>query len=182
MTAQAGQKFLLRGLLNSFGDDREAKALGQSNDHAGNRRVVRVDKHIADETLIDLQLIKRQTFQIRQRGITRTEIVKGEADAKTLQGHHFFDGIFHVIDQQALRQFELQPLRVGSGPFEDVLNLLHEVTVEKLPRTDVDRQHQTRHFGAGCPSGQLDAGRFQHPVADVQDHAGFFGQRDELRR
>ena len=52
----------------------------------------------------------------------------------------------------------------------------------KLAHADVDRQSEVLGLAPARPRGELLAGSLQHPMAQRQDQAGVFGQRDELHR
>ena len=72
-------------------------------------------------------------------------------------------------------------MAVSPRPRQCGKHLRHKTGLVELPGTHVDRQAQRGQVGLLGPRGQAAAGRLQHPFAQRQDQAGFFGQRDEMR-
>lgn len=52
---------------------------------------VQITRGIGDERAVDLQLVKRQPSQVRQRREPGTEIVQGETDTDHLKRFHLVD-------------------------------------------------------------------------------------------
>ena len=67
MAARTGQKVSLSFSFSSLSDHAQPQVLGQRHDSPGNRSIVWVIKHVADEGLVNLQLFKRQAPPVRQR-------------------------------------------------------------------------------------------------------------------
>jgi hypothetical protein len=80
--AMRGQNLQMLQGLYPFGDDLQAEALadGQQRFHQGG--VVGSGRNVADEALVKLQPVHRQTFQVGQGGVANAEVV--DQQAKTL--------------------------------------------------------------------------------------------------
>ncbi|MDT4799261.1 hypothetical protein FQZ97_319140 [compost metagenome] len=50
--------------FHAFGHDRQAEDMAQADDRAGDGGIVGVDQYVADEGLVDLQLVERQALQV----------------------------------------------------------------------------------------------------------------------
>ena len=61
--------------LDAFGEGSEFETVGHLNDGAHDRRIVGIGEQIADEGLVDLQLVHGKAFEVSQARITRTEII-----------------------------------------------------------------------------------------------------------
>ena len=57
------------------GSTAESEILAECDDGASDGGVVGVGEYVADEGLVDLQLVERQAFEIGQRGIACAEVV-----------------------------------------------------------------------------------------------------------
>jgi hypothetical protein len=73
ITAFTSQKVPLRLGLDAFGDNRQLQAMGKGDHRAGDRAVLGVAWQATHKTLVDLQLVERQTLQVGKRGIAGTE-------------------------------------------------------------------------------------------------------------
>ena len=62
--------------LHPLGDDRQVQTPGQDDDHFCNGGIVGVDQDFPDKTLVNFQLIQRQSLQVRERRITRAKIIQ----------------------------------------------------------------------------------------------------------
>ena len=67
VTTGTGKEVLLLCCFDTLGDDTHPEAPGKSDDGSGNGGIVGIGQHIPDKRLINLQLVQRQTLQIRQR-------------------------------------------------------------------------------------------------------------------
>src|SRR6185437_10032392 len=70
------------GLLDSLGDDAQAHAVPQADGRSDDGRLIAAEARMRDERAIDLQLIDRQTAQLRERRMPGTEIVDRETHAR----------------------------------------------------------------------------------------------------
>ena len=92
---------------------------------------------------------------------------------------HFLDGVFHIVQQQTFGQLQLQGARIGPGLGNGSNDLFDKIGLVKLPGADVDGDAQVRHVRVAGPSGQLGAGRLQHPLPQGQNLTTVFGQGNE---
>src|SRR6185437_2325353 len=87
--------------------------------------------------------------------------------------HGSFRGV-DVADQDAFRQFKLEPRRIEFGFGERAFDGAAEVGAAELQWRDVDRDRQPR------PGLAVNAGAAQHPGAELDDQSGMFGGGDEF--
>ena len=87
------------------------------------------------------------------------------------------EGCFIVADEHRLGNFQFQPVRRQSGRRQRGNDLQRQGAASKLNRRHVDRE-----LDVVGPRRGLGAGRRQHPLADLIDQAGVFGDWDELSR
>ena len=66
-TATVCQKVSLLFRLNSFGDNAKSETVPQCEDRTCDSCIIVIRQNIADEALVNFQLIKRQALQIRKR-------------------------------------------------------------------------------------------------------------------
>jgi len=76
VTAVLPDKHELVRCLHALGHDPHAKTVRHGNDGRHQRLVIRIDGDIAHETLVDLELINREPFEIAQTGIAGAKIVQ----------------------------------------------------------------------------------------------------------
>ena len=146
-------------------------------DHrADDRHGVLAALHAADEALVDLQLVEGKHLQIAEPGIAGAEIVERDAKAGTLEAAQGGDGAILVDDQHALGDLQLDPPRIRLDRLDDRQQAGDEIRLAEIERGDVDRHRQV------LPVARLDAGRAERPAAQIGDHAGSLGQRDEAGR
>ncbi len=172
---------LARG-FHAFGHDLQVEALGQRQDGADDGRIVGVGEHIAHEALVDLDQVEGQALEVAQRRVPGTEIVQREPYADPLELRHAADRVFHVAQQQAFGELELEPLRIGPGGRERSQHLRHEIGLAELPRAHVHRDGESGRDGMGSPAHKLLARGLQHLPAQREDEAGLLGERDEVGR
>lgn len=72
--------------LHSFRCDGRIEGCAHSDDSPNDRRAIRLIAELADEALIDLDLVEREAAQVAERRVAGSEIVHRNADAQ------FFDG------------------------------------------------------------------------------------------
>ena len=73
-----GQEVPLLDGFHPLGNDRQTQALTQGHDRPGKGGIVGIGEYIADEGLIDLQLVEGQVLQVGERGVSGAEVVQGE--------------------------------------------------------------------------------------------------------
>jgi hypothetical protein len=73
-----------------------------------------IGENIAHKGAVDLQLVKGQTLQVRQRRVAGAEVVQRKTQAARLERGHLLDHVFDVFKQHALRQFQAKVRRVSA--------------------------------------------------------------------
>ena len=84
-TVRPQESQLLLG-FNAFRNDRHAKGFSHPYYRVGYNTVVAIVREIRYECSIDFERCKGEALQIRQRGVTRPEIVDGKPNAHFAQG------------------------------------------------------------------------------------------------
>src|SRR5207302_7626408 len=78
VTPVGGEPFERGAVLDAFGDDADAEAVGQLDDRTDDRRVVLVVEHVDDERLVDLDLVHGEALEVPERRVAGAEVVDGE--------------------------------------------------------------------------------------------------------
>ena len=168
--------------FHAFGNDREAQRVAEGNDGLRNDLALDVGHHVADEGAIDLQLVNGQAAEVGQRGIAGSKIVDRELHALCLESFHKDDGFLDVFNQHALGEFELELAGICAGALKHSQYPIDEARLAELHSADVDSEGEMGHGDMGGPSRKLRAGCLQNPVAERENEAGLFSQRDEFAR
>ena len=64
-----------------------------------------------DERLVDFQLVDGQALQLRERRMSRAEIVDGQAEPELVNAVHDRERLLHVVHDRALGHLECQRVR-----------------------------------------------------------------------
>src|SRR5450756_257412 len=163
--------------LDAFGDHDFVEAGAEAGDGADDGAGVALVAEIADERLVDLDLIEGELAQVVERGVAGAEVVERQADAEILELLHRRQGAVVVLEQQTLGYLQLDPLRRQPRLRQRRYHLQSETAVPELDRRQIDG-----NLDAMRPGRRLDAGAVQGPFADRDDQAGLFGDGDEHRR
>ena len=89
---------------------------------------------VADEGLVDLDLVERELVQVIERRVAGAEIVERQADAELLEMLDRHAGLFRFLQQQALGDFELEPLRAQAGFCQRGSDMQHQARILELHR------------------------------------------------
>ena len=71
--------------LHAFGGSRYPQAAAQSDHGPNDRNAVFLPRQVADEGLIDLDLVERETAQIAERRIAGAEIIHRDLDPEVAE-------------------------------------------------------------------------------------------------
>ena len=91
----------------------------------------------------------------------------------------YFQGFFGLAHDEVFGDFQLQATGLQVVVPEQLLDAPQQVGMAQLGTGEVDGEWAKVVIGL-APLVQLSASLFQDPVADLQDHAVFFGQGDEV--
>ena len=103
---------------------------------AGNERVYGFIREIRDKAAVDLELMQRQSLDIRHGRVTRTEVVQRELHTNPLKLAHFLDGGLKVTMEEALRQLEFEKARINALLFDQ-----DQYVADKLFPLQLSRAH-----------------------------------------
>ena len=70
-------------ILHSFGDHPEIEVVGQGDDRLDNPFLGCRPFQAVDESLVDLQGLEGEPFEVLQRGVAGPEIVDGQSEASS---------------------------------------------------------------------------------------------------
>ena len=84
-----GEKIHLLLRLHPFGHNTQAKLAGNGQDGLYQGAVVLVARGLAHKRAVDLQLLDRQAFEVRQRRIARAEVIERKFHAQGDEFAHF---------------------------------------------------------------------------------------------
>jgi hypothetical protein len=115
MDAQALQGGTLAGVLDAFGDQLGADAVGEQHEAARQGGAGRVDVDVLDQVPVQFDHVRGQVEDVTQRGEPRAGVVDRQADTRPAQplqrpGQHVVVG-----DRNVLGQLEHQPLGKAGG-------------------------------------------------------------------
>ena len=71
--------------FHAFGDGLQIQAVRHLDDGAHDGRIVRVGGQVADEALVDLELVDVEALEVGQAGVAGAEVVDGQLDAQLLE-------------------------------------------------------------------------------------------------
>ena len=179
---QLQQRLVLRLRFHPFGNHVQTEVVGHANHGLHHRLVVAVGDDVLHKAAVNFELVQRQAFQVRQRGVAGAKVVQREAHALRAQRLHGVGGVGDIVQHQAFGQLQDQPVGVSAAAVQGALHLGDKLWVAKLPRADVDRQRQRVGQGVALPALELQAGLLQHPLAQRQDQARAFSNRNKHRR
>ena len=97
----------LRLRFDAFGDEIEAEAACDGNDCQDYRKMAVLAPDFLDEGLVDLQRVNGKSMQVGERGITRAEVVDGDADSKLAEIIELRDRMQRVADADVFGDFHL---------------------------------------------------------------------------
>ena len=134
---------------------------------------------LQDERAVQLEHVDREAAQVGQAGIAGAEVVDRDLHPQRLQLAQHGGGAFHVFDQGAFGQLQLQVAGCQPGRLQRGADFADEAGLGQLARRDIHR-HPHRLAEAGDQALGGAAGFVQHPAADRVDQAGFLGDADEV--
>src|SRR5439155_16412994 len=168
---------LLAG-LDAFRDDAQAELMADGDDRPRDRRGVRVGGSVPYERAIHLDGVDGKSPQVRQRRVSRAEVVDGDPDAQLLEpAQRLVRGVLEG-DRLGDLQFERRPC--DAGIVEGPADLLHDVTRVQLVRGEIDRH--AGPAGAGGQGPQISTGGSEHPRSDLVDGPRRLRRRYEVPR
>src|ERR1700721_2160492 len=109
------EKLKLGGRLHALSKYRKIERPPEPKHRANDRGSLVVDVDRLDEGAVDLDFVERKRPQIRQRRITGTEVVHGDANAEHLDSAQCCERAIQVAHQRRLGNLQLEPRRGESG-------------------------------------------------------------------
>jgi hypothetical protein len=171
--------FALRFRLHALGEHAEIQAAAEHQHRPDDGRIVQILGHPAHEGLIDLQLVQRETLQVRQRGIAGAEVVDRELHAERLEGTQDFDAALDIDHCGAFGDFQLQVLPGKAAVDQYFLDQPGQIAGAELARRNIHRHDEIAQAPLDPVAG-LGARGSQHLFADLHDQSRLFRHRDEL--
>ncbi len=141
-------------------------------------------RHILHERAVDLDGVEWIVAEEAQRRGAGAEVIHGELDAQALQFEHEGVSRFGIAHDLALRDLELQALLRQPDMLERSAHLIEQAAAQG--------QLGARHVHADCrgrarqvlraPVHHGAAGLLLNPLAQSDDQARLFGDRNEFGR
>ena len=107
------------------------------------------DLHIAvsapqlqGERPVDLQRVEGKLRQVREAGITSSEVVDFQADSQTLQARQDVAGRLVIVHEDAFGDLQPQTGWLQPGFLQYLRNLLHQLRFRKLARREIHADGQ----------------------------------------
>ena len=139
-----------------------------------------VHRDIAHEGLIDFQGADGKLLQSRQRRVAGAEIIDGEVQAHGIQLVQQADGALRIGHQGGFGDFQLEAGGRHAVLAEHAAAARDEARLLELTQRQIDRDSaRLRHDF--LPFAVVRADAIQDPFADIQDQAGLFRERNEMR-
>src|SRR5260370_8872006 len=98
--------------LHTFGDHTNVQSLAHRDHGRDDCSVASSTRDVLDEGLIDFQSVDREALQVIQRGMPYAKIVDGNAHPDVLQVEKHLSAHGRVEHGRALRDLDLEQLRV----------------------------------------------------------------------
>src|SRR5205085_9123043 len=108
-TTQRSQLLRLLLGLDAFGGRLHPQAGAEADDRLHDRQAVLTLRKVADERLVDLDLVEREAAEIAERGVSGAEIVHGDMHAERAQLMQDRERRLVVLKQHGFRDLELEP-------------------------------------------------------------------------
>ncbi len=151
------------------------------DDRPRDRHVFCRSGDVRHQRAVDLDDVHRQPSQVAQARVAGAEVVERDLDAERPQRSQVLNRLVEVADQHALGDLDTEQPRIEPARGEQAFDAPRQVRLHQLARRQVHGHAHRRQPGA-LPGRRLFDGTAQHPVADGDDQAGLFGDRDEAIR
>ena len=115
--------------FDPFNIDRHAKRPGKEHHRTDNRRIAIRTVNINDERPVDLDLVDREPFKIRQRRITRPKIINRDANTLIAQNAKRNRGFARVIHHRTFGNLELQLMGIKARTRQNIADTFNQVFV-----------------------------------------------------
>ncbi len=110
----------LAGRFNPFGNHFQVEVMGKRHDQVHDFPALRVVLDVSNKGAIDFEHVDRKAAQTAERGMSRSEVVDAEPDAKVLELRKGFVRRFRIAHRHGFGDFKLQaaraPRRFHRGP------------------------------------------------------------------
>ena len=120
--------------FDPLGGGLHAERVGNIDDRADDRAGAALGVDIANEASVDLDLVQREALQIGQRRVPGAEVVHGDAHAEFLEVLQHLVGMGAVVEEQALGDLDLQPVRLQAGLQQRCRDQCRHITARELDR------------------------------------------------
>src|SRR5256885_8082149 len=113
--------------------------MSKGNDRRNDGHALRVARHGDDERAVDLERGDRKFREVRERRITRAEVVDRDLQAHLPDRGEFWYVFFYVPHDEAFGDFKIERTPSGSCFLDGAAYGLDEVPLPQLNRRHVDR-------------------------------------------
>src|SRR5256886_10014243 len=153
--------------------------MSKGNDRRNDGHALRVARHGDDERAVDLERGDRQFREVRERRITRAEVVDRDPQAHLADRGEFRYVFFYVPHDEAFGDFKIERTPSGSCFLDGAAYGLDEVPLPQLNRRHVDRDARWTPVLHAPTAGGLQTFSYP-PLAAPPDHPRFPPDGGEL--
>ena len=150
-----------------------------ADDRLDDRAVVRVTQ-VADERLVDLDLVDRELPQTGERRVTGAEVVDRQPDAEAGEPLEHRQRPTRVTHDVRLGDLQREHVRRDAEAAELLPDAVDDAAVQEIAQGHVHRHRQGP--APAVPGHLLLQGLAQDPAGERDDRARVFRERDELVR
>ena len=167
-----------RLVLDAFGDDLQPQRVGHPDHRPYQRGRSPGFVELAQEHLVDLQLVHRKLAQVGEGGVARPEIVDRLSDAHAAK----FEGGAHqelrLIGERRLGEFDHHPVGGDAAAGEQLREHRQRLRIDQVTRREVHRAAQVEPLVAQLRGRREEPA--QHQFAQRLDQPRLLGERNEV--
>src|SRR5664280_931476 len=169
-----------RGRPDPLGDHGQPEVVAKLDQTVHDHGLAAVLGHGRDERAVDLELGDWQCAELREAGVSGTEIVDGEPDSEAAQSGEQVQGAPRFSDDGRFGDLQYQPRRGYAVLVQSCPDLVKQVLVQQVAAGDVDRN---RHRPPDVdPESSLSECGVEDVVGERSDQTSALGQWDEVIR
>src|SRR5258708_10605381 len=168
--------------LHTLGDGGHVKCVRQTDDGRDERTAFAVGGKTGRERAIDLQRIDGQLGQAAQRGKPRSEIIDGDAYARSAQHSERMDARRGVADQCSLADLDIDaPIRIAGEIADGLEDLARGIAAPQFRGRNVDGDSDGRQSHA-APAAAIKGRLPEDPRANCRHQTGGLEHRQKYSR
>ena len=136
----------------------KVECFSQPDDRADNRQIVGIGAEVTYKCGVDLERIDGEGLQVRQDGVTGTEVVDGDLDPDLFQLRQGSPSALNVVNYCALGDLEAQRSSINAEFLDGLCDRLDETSAGQLKRRDIDAQRCILPHAPRSPPAEIGTG------------------------